>query len=163
MSDHSEVFDLLDTVVGDMKRRREPSVNPNNIGDKLAGLLDPRKRSPHLAAYAQRMQCRAWAREYMRTRQQEEQAAREAAQRQAQCEFELEPYCPTGKRDEWVLREEMTLDERWAFSASLGSEIVTKTEHKRVFDAETEKMVREKYFDDKGRPKNSRRSFDEAA
>lgn len=44
MSEHSDVFDLLDTVVGDMKRRREPSVNPNGIGDKLAGLLDPARR-----------------------------------------------------------------------------------------------------------------------
>lgn len=163
MSEHSDVFDLLDTVVGDMKRRREPSVNPNGIGDKLAGLLDPARRATHLGAYAQRMQCRAWAREYMRTREQDEKAAREAALKQEQSEFELEPYCPTGKRDEWVLREEMTLDERWAFSALLGSEIVTKTEHKRVFDAETQKLINKEYFDDKGRPKNSRRNFDEAA
>lgn len=99
----------------------------------------------------------------MRTREQDEKAAREAALKQEQSEFELEPYCPTGKRDEWVLREEMTLDERWAFSALLGSEIVTKTEHKRVFDAETQKLINKEYFDDKGRPKNSRRNFDEAA
>jgi hypothetical protein len=157
MTEHAEIITMIDEVFTDMRKRNEVSIQPNAIGDKVAALLDPLKRATHLTAFASRMMCRNYARDRLRSFKRDMQAGIE------QGEFELEPYCPTGHGDEHVLRLEMTLDERWSFSASLGSEITTKTAHKTAFDTETQKLVTEEHFDEHGRPKNSRRTFEKVA
>jgi hypothetical protein len=159
MSEHAEIMVLVDQVISDMKHRNEVSINPNVVGDKVAALTDPTRRSPHLAAYGNRMKCHDFARERLRARELAERQEREAAMRDAQGEFVLEPYCPTGTGDEWVQREEMTLDERTAFSESLGKEIETKSAHKEAFDAETRQFILADRFDERGRPRHSRRVF----
>jgi hypothetical protein len=157
MTEHADIIEQIDTVFSDMRKRNEVSIQPNAIGDKVAALLDPHCRATKLTAFASRMMCRNYARERLRSYMRGIQSSI------TQGAFDLEPYCPTGAGDEHVLRLEMTLDERWAFSASLGSEISTKRAHRKAFDAETRMLIRQKYFDERGRPKNSRRTFTEAA
>ncbi|WP_434110423.1 hypothetical protein [Paraburkholderia caffeinilytica] len=155
-SEHAEIIALVDQTLSDMRKRNETVVRQDEIGDKVADLLDPMHRAPHLAAFASRMMCREYARARLRNFNREMRANQQGA-------FELEPYCPTGNGDEYVLRLEMTLEERAAFSQALGNEIETKAEHRKAFDAETRKLIGENYFDERGRPKNSRRNFDNAA
>ncbi|WP_233867254.1 hypothetical protein [Paraburkholderia adhaesiva] len=153
-TEHAQIMAMIDQVFNDMRHRNEVSINPVAVGDKVAALLDPARRAPALAYYTSSMKCRDYARERVRQRVAELHAL-------SQGEFELEPYCPTGRGDEYVLREEMTLDERTAFSESLGREIGTKTVHKMAFDEETNDLIAAGHFDERGRPRHTRRVFDD--